>query len=138
MNSFCILMSLSKPLVHSNKIVYTGDQLWYSVRGGALNATAGGFGGDSILRERLDFWEDTIYGHGGDAKIWAGLTHDHGKFKDGELNELGPVDRTLPLRAGNEADSEEAAETDEGAELEEKVKEFKRWCKVKLIVEKCI
>ena len=29
----------------------------------------------SYLRERIDFWEDTIYGHGGDAKIWAGLKY---------------------------------------------------------------
>ena len=26
------------------------------------------FGGDSILRERIDFWENTSYGHGGAAK----------------------------------------------------------------------
>lgn len=127
---YCCWINKSKPSKNSNKIIYTGDQLWYSVRGGALNASAGGFGGDSILRERIDFWEDTIYGHGGDAKIWAGLTHDHDKFKDDEVGELGPVQRTLPLRAGNEAESEEAVETDEGAELEEKIMEFKRWCRV--------
>ena len=112
----------------SNKINYTGDQLWYSVRGGALNAKAGGFGGDSVLRERIDFWEDTIYGHGGDAKIWAGLNHDHGKFKDGELSELAPIDRTMPLRSSGTGESSEAVEIDEGEELEEKINKFKRWC----------
>ena len=112
----------------SNKINYTGDQLWYSVRGGALNAKAGGFGGDSVLRERIDFWEDTIYGHGGDAKIWAGLNHDHGKFKDGELSELAPIDRTMPLRSSGTGESSEAIEIDEGEELEEKINKFKRWC----------
>ena len=49
-------------------VIFTGDDLWYSVRGGALNSKGGGFGGDSILRERIDFWENTSYGHGGDAK----------------------------------------------------------------------
>ena len=84
----------------ANKILYSGSDLWYSVRGGALNADAGGFGGDSLLRERVDFWEDTIYGHGGDAKIYAGLRHDHDKFKEGLVTSEAPVDRDMPLRYG--------------------------------------
>jgi len=91
-------------------VTFTGDDLWYSVRGGALNSGKGGFGGDSILRERIDFWENTSYGHGGAAKIWAGLNHDHGKFEEGKTTELGPVDRDRPVFKKKEDRQLEAAE----------------------------
>ena len=94
---------------------------------------AGGIGGVSILRERHDFWEDTIYGHGGDAKIWAGLGHDHGKFRDGEVNELGPAARDLPLRAlGTAEKSSEAKEVDEGQTVQERIDDLKDFCKTYL------
>ena len=94
-------------------VMFTGDDLWYSVRGGALNSSAGGFGGDSILRERIDFWENTSYGHGGAAKIWAGLNHDHGKFEEGKSSELGPVDRDRPVFKKKEDRQLEAAEKEQ-------------------------
>ena len=96
--------------LRSRLVTFTGDDLWYSVRGGALNSKGGGFGGDSILRERIDFWENTSYGHGGAAKIWAGLNHDHGKFEEGKLTELGPVDRDRPVNKKKEDRQLEAAE----------------------------
>ena len=94
-------------------VTFTGDDLWYSVRGGALNSSQGGFGGDSILRERIDFWENTSYGHGGAAKIWAGLNHDHGKFEEGKSSELGPVDRDRPVFKKKEDRQLEAAEKEQ-------------------------
>ena len=54
---------------------FTGNDLWWSVRAGGLNQELKGIASESFLRQRTDFWEDTIYGHGGDAKIFAGLKY---------------------------------------------------------------
>ena len=51
----------------------------------------------TILVQRVDFWEESKYGHGGSAKLWPGLSGDHDSFKDGLADEGNPIDRELPV-----------------------------------------
>lgn len=51
----------------------------------------------TILVQRVDFWEESKYGHGGAAKLWPGISGDHDSFKDGVAEEGTPVQRELPV-----------------------------------------
>lgn len=51
----------------------------------------------TILVQRVDFWEESKYGHGGAAKLWPGISGDHDSFKDGLTEEGTPIERELPV-----------------------------------------
>ena len=78
---------------------FSGDQIWWSIRKPGLDTTKQTGGRRTILRARIDFWEETKYGHGGAAKIWAGLKDDHGTFEKGQITENKPGDRKYAVRA---------------------------------------
>jgi hypothetical protein len=77
---------------------FSGDQVWWGIRKPGLDVSKNAGGRRTILRPRVDFWEDTMYGHGGDAKLWAGLKEDHDLFEKEALSEAAPVERTMPKR----------------------------------------
>ena len=112
-NKFAILESCmlklcaSGPLVralHSTRLCarvynFSGDQLWWSIRKPGLDTTKQSGGRRTILVPRIDFWEQTKYGHGGAAKLWAGLKDNHDEFKKGRADETAPSDRTYAVDA---------------------------------------
>jgi len=74
------------------------------------------------LRPRIDFWEKTKYGHGGKAKIYAGLKHDHQTFEKGEVSEDTPTDRKYAVEA-----FEGDTMGDTHASLEQRFEKFKEF-----------
>lgn len=78
---------------------FSGDQIWWSIRKPGLDRTKQTGGRRTVLKPRIDFWEQTKYGHGGVAKLWAGLKEDHDSFEKGQLDETEPIERKYAIRA---------------------------------------
>ena len=93
------LRSLSSTAINSRVYDFSGDQIWWSIRKPGLDTSKQSGGRRTVLRPRIDFWEKTKYGHGGKAKIYAGLKHDHQTFEKGEVSEDTPTDRKYAVEA---------------------------------------
>jgi len=76
---------------------FSGDQLWWAIRKPGLDQNKNAGGRRTILVQRVDFWEESKYGHGGAAKLWPGISGDHDSFKDGLTEEGTPIERELPV-----------------------------------------
>ena len=73
---YTAIRSISYTIPQCKVYDFTGDQIWWSIRKPGLDTSKQAGGRRTILIPREDFWEGTVYGHGGEAKLFQGLKND--------------------------------------------------------------
>lgn len=80
---YTAIRSISYTIPQCKVYDFTGDQIWWSIRKPGLDTSKQAGGRRTILIPREDFWEGTVYGHGGEAKLFQGLKNDQVCFLGG-------------------------------------------------------
>ena len=75
-SQYTAIRSISYTIPQCKVYDFTGDQIWWSIRKPGLDTSKQAGGRRTILIPREDFWEGTVYGHGGEAKLFQGLKND--------------------------------------------------------------
>ena len=88
---YTAIRSISYTIPQCKVYDFTGDQIWWSIRKPGLDTSKQAGGRRTILIPREDFWEGTVYGHGGEAKLFQGLKNDQVKSYMNSLKSISEL-----------------------------------------------